>query len=41
MQRKLVLTETEMLKDLLDKKKMKEVITKKGNLSAPGLDKLI
>jgi hypothetical protein len=35
-----VLTENDMLKDLLDKNKMKNAITKKGNMSAPGLDKL-
>jgi hypothetical protein len=29
-----------MLKELLGKNKMREAITKKGNLSAPGLDKL-
>jgi hypothetical protein len=40
MQRKLVLTENDMLKELLNKKKMLEAISKKGNLSAPGLDKL-
>jgi hypothetical protein len=40
MQRKLVLTENDMLKELLNKKKMIEAISKKGNLSAPGLDKL-
>jgi hypothetical protein len=40
MQRRLVLTESEMLKDLFNKNKMKEAITKKENFSAPGLDKL-
>jgi hypothetical protein len=40
MQKKLVLTENEMLKELLDKNKMKDAITKKGNLSVQGLDKL-
>jgi hypothetical protein len=29
-----------MIRELLDKKKMKEAITKKGNLSALELDKL-
>jgi hypothetical protein len=29
-----------MLKELLNKAKMKDAIVKKGNLSAPGLDKL-
>jgi hypothetical protein len=40
MQRKLVLSESEMMKELLNKNKMRDAITKKGNLSAPGLDKL-
>jgi hypothetical protein len=40
MQRRLVLTENDMLKELLNKNKMKEAIIKKDNLSAPGLDKL-
>jgi hypothetical protein len=40
MQRKLGLTLNDMLTDLFAKNKMKDVITKKGNLSAPGLDKL-
>jgi hypothetical protein len=40
MQMKLDLTENEMLMELLDKNKMREAITKKDNLSAPGLDKL-
>jgi hypothetical protein len=40
MQRKLVLTENEMLKEFLIKNKMKDAINKKGNLSALGLDKL-
>jgi hypothetical protein len=29
-----------MLRELLDKKKMSDAISKKANLSAPGLDKL-
>jgi hypothetical protein len=41
MQRRLVFLENEMIKDLLDKKKMKDAISKKGNLSASGLNKLI
>jgi hypothetical protein len=40
MQRKLVLAENEMLKDLFNKDKMKDAINKKGNLSVPSLDKL-
>jgi hypothetical protein len=40
MQRRLVLMENGMMKELLDKKKMKDAITRKGNLSASGLDKL-
>jgi hypothetical protein len=41
MQRKLVLLESEMIKYLLDKRKMKRAITMKGNLSTPGLHKLM
>jgi hypothetical protein len=40
MQRKLVFVESDMLRELLNKKKMQEAISKKVNLSAPGLDKL-
>jgi hypothetical protein len=40
MQRRLVFIESDMIKKLSDKKKMKDTISKKGNLSAPGLDKL-
>jgi hypothetical protein len=32
MQRKLIFVETEMLRELLDKKKMQDAISKKGNL---------
>jgi hypothetical protein len=39
-QRKLVFKEADMFAELLDKYKMKETIQRKGNLSAPGLDKL-
>jgi hypothetical protein len=40
MQRKLVFVESEMIKELLNKEKMKKAIIMKGNLSAPDLDKL-
>jgi ABC-type thiamine transport system substrate-binding protein len=39
-QRKLVFNESEILKNLLNKEKMKRAITMKRNMSAPGLDKL-
>jgi hypothetical protein len=39
-QRKLVFKEDEMVKSLLDKEKRMKAIATKGNLSAPGIDKL-
>jgi hypothetical protein len=40
MQRRIIFKENEMINGLLNKDKMKDAITKKGNSSAPGLDKL-
>jgi bisphosphoglycerate-dependent phosphoglycerate mutase len=40
MQSKLVFVESEMIKELINKDKMKRAITMKANFSAPGLDKL-
>jgi hypothetical protein len=40
MQRKLVFIESDMIKELSNEKKMKKAIMMKGNLSAPGLEKL-
>jgi hypothetical protein len=40
MQRKLVFVESDIIKELLNKEKMKKSTSMKGNLSASGLDKL-
>jgi hypothetical protein len=40
MQRKLVLKENEMMKEILNKEKLKEAIRRKGNVSTLALDKL-